>query len=106
MSCPLAVISFFEPRSKRTRFIDSIKGINNILKKRAIVFFLSDIQGSEIAHIEHLTDALEITSRRHDLICLPIEDQRQLYIPRLGLVAIEDQETGEILEIDTSKQKF
>ncbi|MDR1906904.1 MAG: DUF58 domain-containing protein [Puniceicoccales bacterium] len=97
---------FFEPRSKGTRLIDSIKCINNMLKKRAIVFFLSDFLEPKISHMKHLTDALEITNRRHDLVCLKIEDFKERELPGVGLVAFEDAETGEILEIDTSSKQF
>jgi uncharacterized protein (DUF58 family) len=97
---------FFEPKSKGTQLGDSIKYINNMLKKKTIIFLLSDFLQPKIQSIKHLTDALEITNRRHDLICLWIEDERELYMPCLGFVAIEDQETGEIWEVDTNKRRF
>ncbi|MDR1591174.1 MAG: DUF58 domain-containing protein [Puniceicoccales bacterium] len=97
---------FFEPRSKGTQLINVIKYINNMLKKRAIVFLLSDFLQPKIQSIKHLTDALEITNRRHDLVCLKIDDLRERVLPNVGLVVFEDAETGEILEINTSKQKF
>jgi uncharacterized protein (DUF58 family) len=97
---------FFEPRSKGTQLINVIKYINNMLKKRAIVFLLSDFLQPKIPSIKHLTDALEITNRRHDLVCLKIDDLRERALPIVGLVVFEDAETGKILEIDTSKRKF
>jgi uncharacterized protein (DUF58 family) len=97
---------FFEPQSKGTRLIDVIKSINNMLKKRAIIFLLSDFLQPKIQSIKHLTDALEITNRRHDLVCLKIEDFREREIPNMGLVVFEDAETGEILEIDTGRKRF
>ncbi|MDR1366388.1 MAG: DUF58 domain-containing protein [Puniceicoccales bacterium] len=97
---------FFEPKSKGTQLVDSIKYINNMLKKKTIIFLLSDFLQPKIQNIKHLTDALEITNRRHDLICLWIEDERELRVPCLGLVAVEDQETGEILEVDTDRRRF
>jgi uncharacterized protein (DUF58 family) len=97
---------FFEPQSKGTQLIDVIKWINNMLKKRAIVFLLSDFLQPKIQSIKHLTDALEITNRRHDLVCLKIEDFREHEIPDMGLVVFEDAETGEILEIDTGGRRF
>jgi uncharacterized protein (DUF58 family) len=97
---------FFEPQSKGTQLIDVVKYINNMLKKRAIIFLLSDFLQAKIQSIKHLTDALEITNRRHDLVCLRIEDFRERALPDMGLVIFEDAETGEVLEIDTGKQKF
>jgi uncharacterized protein (DUF58 family) len=97
---------FFEPQSKGTQLIDVIKYLNNMLKKRAIVFLLSDFLQPKIQNVKHLTDALEITNRRHDLVCLWVEDERESHIPRLGLMAIEDRETGEIVTVDTSRPRF
>jgi uncharacterized protein (DUF58 family) len=97
---------FFEPKSKGTQLIDIIGYINNMLKKKTILFLLSDFLQPKIQSIKQLTDALEITNRRHDLVCLQVEDERELDMPRLGLVAIEDQETGEILEINTADREF
>ena len=53
---------------------------------------------------ESVTDlrrALRQTNRRHDLVALPIEDARERLLPDLGIVAIEDAETGELIELDT-----
>jgi uncharacterized protein (DUF58 family) len=97
---------FFEPQSKGTQLIDIIKYVNNMLKKRAIIFLLSDFLQPKVQNIKHLTDALEITNRRHDLVCLKIEDFRERDLPEVGLVVFEDAETGEILEINTSPKQF
>ncbi|MDR0740093.1 MAG: DUF58 domain-containing protein [Puniceicoccales bacterium] len=97
---------FFEPQSKGTRLIDVVKYINNMLKKRAIIFLLSDFLQAKIQSIKHLTDALEITNRRHDLVCLKVEDFKEREIPDMGLVVFEDAETGEVVEIDTGRKRF
>jgi uncharacterized protein (DUF58 family) len=97
---------FFEPQSKGTQLIDVIKYINNMLKKRAIIFLLSDFLQPKIQSIKHLTDALEITNRRHDLVCLKVEDCKECELTDMGLVVFEDAETGEVLEIDTGRKKF
>ncbi|MDR2812358.1 MAG: DUF58 domain-containing protein [Puniceicoccales bacterium] len=97
---------FFEPQSKGTQLIDVIKYVNNMLRKRAIVFLLSDFIQPKITSIRHLTDALEITNRRHDLVCLKVEDFRERELSNVGLVVFEDAETGEIFEIDTNGRKF
>jgi len=44
---------------------------------------------------------LRQVNRRHDLVALPIEDPRERMLPDLGIIAIEDAETGEMVEIDT-----
>jgi uncharacterized protein (DUF58 family) len=69
----------------------------------AIIFLLSDFQ-TKIHNADAVADfrlALRQTNRRHDLVALPIEDPRERVLPELGVVAIEDAETGEMIEIDT-----
>jgi uncharacterized protein (DUF58 family) len=53
-----------------------------------------------------LIDALEITDRRHDLVCIRVTDPRERDLPDLGLVTFQDPETGEVLWVDTSKKRF
>lgn len=89
---------FFEPQGKRTQIGDAMHYLNNILRGHAIVFLLSDfIQ----AKAKNLTQALEITNRRHDLVCLRIRDLREQQLPDVGLITLEDQETGEVFRFNT-----
>lgn len=53
-----------------------------------------------------MTDALEITNRRHDLVCFRFEDFRESELAEMGLLVFEDGEIREVLEIDTSRKKF
>jgi hypothetical protein len=46
---------------------------------------------------------LGITNTRHDLVCLHLHDPRESHLPDAGLLTIEDAETGEILELDSSR---
>ena len=50
--------------------------------------------------------ALRFASKRHDLVAIPITDPREAEIPNVGLVELEDAETGEITLIDTSDRKM
>jgi hypothetical protein len=77
---------------------------NDVSERRGIVFLLSDFQTPNQS-VDDVTDfrlALRQTSRRHDLVAMPIEDPRERALPDLGIVAIEDAETDEMVEIDTA----
>jgi uncharacterized protein (DUF58 family) len=51
-----------------------------------------------------LRRAVRQTNRRHDLIALQIEDPRERQLPNVGIIALEDAETGEIIELDTARE--
>ena len=90
----------FEPARRGTDLVQALDFVNDVIKRRAIVFLLSDFQTTGTTP-EDLRRALRQTNRRHDLVALPIEDARERMLPDLGTVAIEDSETGELIELDT-----
>ncbi len=90
----------FEPQHRGTNVVQALDFVNQVIKRRAIVFLLSDFQIGATPP-EELRRALRQTNRRHDLVALPIEDARERSLPDLGIVAIEDAETGELVELDT-----
>lgn len=90
----------FEPAHRGTNIVQALDFVNHVIKRRAIVFLLSDFQtGGTPA--QELRRALRQTNRRHDLVAMPIQDAREQTLPDLGIVAIEDSETGELVELDT-----
>lgn len=93
----------FEPTNRGTDLVHALNFVNDGIERRAIIFLLSDFQ-TNIYNADTVADfrlALRQTNRRHDLVALPIEDPRERVLPDLGVVAIEDAETGEMIEIDT-----
>jgi uncharacterized protein (DUF58 family) len=60
------------------------------------VFFISDFQAPDFSH------ALAVSGRRHDFIAVHIEDEREEFLPNIGIIALEDAETGEQIEINTA----
>lgn len=90
----------FEPAHRGTDLVRALDFVNDVIDRRAIVFLLSDFQTGD-APIEDLRRAIRQTHRRHDLVALPIEDAREQALPDLGIIAIEDAETGELVELDT-----
>ncbi len=89
-------IIYFQPESKGTNLENALIYLNNIQKKKAIVFVLSDFmtQGYE--------PALSIASKKHDIIGLHIYDPLEKELPNLGLITAYDAETGDKVILDTS----
>lgn len=94
----------FEPAHRGTNLVQALDFVNDVIKRRAIVFLLSDFQTGSMP-TEELRRAIRQTNRRHDLVAMPIEDAREQTLPDLGIVAIEDAETGELVELDTRNSR-
>lgn len=85
-----------EAVATEARLETALQYLNRIQKRRAVVFLLSDF----------LTDmsrrALSICNRRHDLVAISVDDPREHELPPVGIVRLQDAETGEVVEVDTS----
>ena len=90
----------FEPEEKRTNIQHALEFLNNMLKKRAVVFLLSDFLDSDFE------DGLRIANRRHDLVALRISDQAETGIPKSGLMPVVDAETGETMLVDFASESI
>ena len=84
-----------------------LKFLNGVQKRRAVVFLVSDfIAGSRDASAaDGLARLLRATARHHDMICVPVSDPAESTLPDVGLVELEDSETGELMLVDTSSAK-
>ena len=89
-------IVYFEPKGRGTLPATALDYLNQVVHRRSVVFLISDFQAPDFSK------ALGVTSRRHDLIAIPIIDPREEELPDVGLLTLEDAETGEQLEINTS----
>ena len=90
----------FKPNSKKTDLAQAIKFLSSVMKKKAITFILSDFI------TEDYDQTLKIAANKHDITGIRIYDQREESIPSLGMVQIEDEETGELRLINTSSKKI
>lgn len=95
---------FYEPKRLGTDLVGTLRYLNNITKKRAIIFLFSDFLQTK--KLEDLTRSLEVTNRRHDLVCIKIEDDRERILAGLGRVTLMDAETGELVTVNTSDRSF
>ncbi|MCK9582495.1 MAG: DUF58 domain-containing protein [Endomicrobiales bacterium] len=89
-------ILFFKPQGHKTNISDALKHLNDIWKRKAVVFLLSDFQDN------NFEAALKVTSRKHDLIAVKISDPRENNMADIGLIEFEDPESGLCLLSDTS----
>lgn len=97
-------ILFFEPQSHGTCFTTPLDFLNSILHKRAVTFLISDfcLTGEFTNTLELLKPKLRASKRRQDLVAVWVNDPRDSELPNIGLLTIEDAETGEQVEINTS----
>jgi uncharacterized protein (DUF58 family) len=98
-------ILYHVPQGRGTDSVKALDVVNHVLHRRAIVFLISDFETSkdpQVARAE-MRRAMRQTNRRHDLIAVHIEDPREKELPNVGILALEDAESGEIIELNTSR---
>jgi len=100
-------ILYFQPQHRGTDIVQALDFANRVTPRRAISFLISDFQtsGDNSQALASLQRAVRLTQTRHDLVALHIQDRREHELPDVGLLAIEDAETGEMLELSTSNPK-
>lgn len=89
-------IMFFEPKGKGTDPGDALRYLNRVLHRRSVAFLISDFQARDFSK------EIAVTARRHDFTAVPIVDPREEELPDVGWLTLEDAETGEQIEINTS----
>ncbi len=88
------------PTSPGTNLRLALEKTQKLLHRRTLIFVFSDFLD------EGYEKALERLSFRHDVIAVRLHDPRLAEFPSIGLVEIEDLETGKTLVVDTSDAKF
>ncbi|MCB0475550.1 MAG: DUF58 domain-containing protein [Flavobacteriaceae bacterium] len=89
----------FQPKSKKTDITNALKYLSNVMKKKAIVFILSDFMDDDYEN------ALKIVGRKHDLTGIRVYDRYEVEIPKLGLVPMLDEESGETVLVNTNSKQ-
>jgi len=89
----------FRPAGNGTDISEALRYFTNVTKKRSTAFLLSDM------YDDNYENALKIAAGKHDLVVLHIDDIRERQLPRMGLVAFEDLESGQTRWVDTSSEK-
>jgi|TARA_Y100000310_G_scaffold244826_1_gene249727 uncharacterized protein (DUF58 family) len=97
----LKELIFYEPQSRKTNLDLALKYILNIVRKRSVMFIVSDFMCED-----DFFKPLKIMKKRHDLTIIKIADEREKEIPDVGLIELEDSETDEQILVDTSDTEF
>ena len=91
---------YFKPKSKRTRLSAGLDHLQAILKKRSAIFVISDFMD------ENFDQSLRLLGRKHDVTALVMQDVAETSLPDLGVIELQDAETGELVTVDTSSSAF
>lgn len=89
----------FSPKSRETNIAEALKFLTNVMKKKAIVFMLSDFIADDY------DNTLKIVGNKHDVTGIRVFDEREESIPNLGMVQMQDAETGTLQLINTRSKK-
>jgi len=93
-------LATLKPKSPRTNLSKAISFALNIIKRRSVVILISDFIDEGYFH------NLKSLARRHDLVIIHITDKRETKLPKLGIIPVQDKETGKTLWINTSFGTF
>jgi uncharacterized protein (DUF58 family) len=88
------------PERQGTDISEGLRYFTNAIKKRCIAFLISDFMDDEYE------EALRIANKRHDLVALNIYDEREMQLPRVGMIRLRDAESGKMMWVDTGSRKI
>ena len=91
---------YFEPKKSMTNIGMALEYLNKVISRKAVVFLVSDFITSGFER------DLRLSSKKHDLVAVNIIDPREIALPNIGLIELEDAETGEVILIDTSSKEI
>jgi uncharacterized protein (DUF58 family) len=89
---------YFEPKGCGTNLAGALDYLNRVTSRRAVVFLISDFIAPDF------TKALTVSSRRHDVVAMPVSDPGESSLPNVGIITLEDAETGEQIDINTGSR--
>ncbi len=90
----------FKPSNKGTDIAYALRYFNNMIKKRCTAFLISDFID------KNFDDALKIACRKHDLVAIRLYDEREMELPKVGLINMIDSETGKTVWVDSNNEEF
>lgn len=93
-------ILYFKPSGRGTDISGALEYFSRVIKKKSVVFLISDFMS------EDYLKPLQIANNKHDIIAMKISDPREITFENVGLIELEDAETGETVMIDTSSREF
>ncbi len=93
-------ILYFRPTGVGTDIAHALEYFNKVVRRKSVVFLVSDFLSSDFYK------PLQIANRKHDVIAMKITDPREATFEDVGLIELEDVETGEVYVIDTASKAF
>ena len=94
----------FSPRRRGTRIESALSFLNHVTHRRSIVFLISDFLHGDTAGKRDIFQEIGRTNSRHDLVCVQLQDDRERALPASGMLVVEDLETGEVIEVDSTRE--
>jgi uncharacterized protein (DUF58 family) len=88
----------FHPKSTKTNITEALKFLSGVMKKKAIVFVLSDFMD------DNYEQTLKIAGKKHDVTGIRVYDRHDVTIPNLGMVSMLDAETGKTMLVNTASK--
>ena len=89
----------FQPQQSGTNIETALAFVDQVLKPHSVVFLISDFKDTGYEK------QLRLSSKRHSLVAVTLQDRRELELPNIGLIEFEDAETGETMVVDTSSEE-
>ncbi|UCE23146.1 MAG: DUF58 domain-containing protein [Candidatus Zixiibacteriota bacterium] len=93
-------ILYFRPEGVATDIGGALEYFSKVIRRKSVVFLVSDFLS------EHYLKPLQIANNKHDVIAIKISDPRETTFDNIGLIELEDAETGEVFMIDTGSKEF
>jgi uncharacterized protein (DUF58 family) len=91
---------YFKPSGRGTDINNALEYLNKVSSHRTVAFVISDFYAPDFKK------TLSISNKRHDIVAITITDPKELELPPLGLLQLEDPETNKIFTLDTSDKKL
>jgi uncharacterized protein (DUF58 family) len=89
---------YFEPKGRGTDIAGALDYLNKVVTRRAFLFLISDFLAADFSL------PLTISAKRHDAVAMTVLDPAEEVLPDVGVILLEDPETGEQIEVDTSRK--
>lgn len=91
---------YYRPQGKGTNICLGLEYLNRVTKRKTITFIISDFLDKGFKKL------LSVSNKRHDIIAVTITDPREIELPNVGIIHLNDAETGETFVVDTSDTNF
>ena len=89
---------YFQPKGRGTNLAGALDYLNRVISRRAVLFLISDFLAPDFSK------ALTVSSRRHDVVDMPVSVPGESALPDVGIITLEDAETGQQIDINTGSK--